>query len=90
MVGFYYAKPNHKQKGRYEMAVSLISKNYSTNYCTFSYDNWESDKESLPNLNTPGKGVLSTIRSCCQGSFAIGTDGTVKTLSGDLNEWIDY
>ena len=71
------------------MAVSLLDKNYSTNYCEFSYDDWELDKDSLPNLNTPGKGILSTIRSCCQGSFAIGTDGSIKVLTG-LNEWIDY
>ena len=72
------------------MAVSLIDKNYNTNYCEFSYDNWENDKDSLPTMNTPGKGKLSTIHSCSQGSFAIGTDGTIKTLNGDSNEWIDY
>lgn len=72
------------------MAVSLIEKNYNTNYCEFSYDNWENDKDSLPTMNTPGKGKLSTIHSCSQGSFAIGTDGTIKILNGDLNEWIDY
>jgi len=71
------------------MAVSLLERNYSTNYCEFSYDNWETDKDSIPNLNTPGKGLLSTIKSCSQGSFAIGTDGTIKILTGS-NEWIDY
>ena len=71
------------------MAVDLIEKNYSTNYCEFSYDDWELDKDSLPNLNAPGKYVLSTIKSCSQGSFAIGTDGTIKILTGS-NEWIDY
>lgn len=71
------------------MAVSLIEKNYNTNYCEFSYDNWELDKDSIPTMNTPGKGKLSTINSCSQGSFAIGTDGTIKVLKG-LNEWTDY
>lgn len=71
------------------MAVSLLERNYSTNYCEFSYDNWETDKDSIPNLNTPGKGLLYTIKSCSQGSISIGTDGTLKILTGN-NEWIDY
>lgn len=72
------------------MAVSLIEKNYNTNYCEFSYDNWENDKDSIPTMNTHGKGILSTILSCSQGSKAIGTDGTMKILNGDRNEWVDY
>lgn len=72
------------------MAVGLIKRNYETNYCEFSYDNWDNDKDSIPTMNTAGKGILSTIRSCCQGSYAFGTDGGIKTLNGDLNEWIDY
>ncbi len=71
------------------MAVSLLDRNYQTNYCEFSYDDWNLDKDSIPTLNSPGKGNLSTIRSCCQGSIAIGTDGTMKNLTGS-NEWIDY
>ena len=72
------------------MAVSLIEKNYSTNYCKFSYDNWTNDKDSIPTMNTRGKGILSTILSCSQGSLAIGTDGTMKILNGDSNEWVNY
>lgn len=72
------------------MGVSLIEKNYNTNYCKFSYDNWDNDKDSLPTMNTRGKEILSTICSCSQGSIAIGTDGTTKILNGDLNKWIDY
>lgn len=72
------------------MAVSLIEKNYSTNYCVFSYDNWENDKDYIPTMNTRGKGILSTLLSCSQGSKAIGTDGTTKILNGDSNKWIDY
>lgn len=71
------------------MAVALLDRNYSTNYCEFSYDNWDEDKEYLPNLILPGKGSLSNIKSCSQGSFAIGTDGGIKTLNGK-NQWIDY
>lgn len=72
------------------MAVSLLSKDYATNYCKFSYDNWNEDKDSLPTLNTAGKDILSTIRSCCQGSLAFGTDGSKKVLCGNRNEWINY
>lgn len=71
------------------MAVSLLDKNSKTNYCEFSYDNWDLDKDSIPTLNSPGKELLSTIKSCCQGSIAIGTDGTMKILTGN-NEWVDY
>lgn len=70
--------------------VSLLERNKETNYCEFSYDDWERDKDSLPTLNTPGKYKLSSVHSCSQGSMAIGTDGGLKTLNGDLNEWIDY
>lgn len=71
------------------MAVCLLSKDYSTNYCEFSYDNWLNDGDFLPNLNTAGKGVLNTVKSCCQGSIAKGTDGTNKILTGG-NIWIPY
>ena len=54
------------------------------------FNNWENDKDSLPTMNTRGKGMLSTIYSCSQGSKAIGTDGTNKILNGDRNEWVDY
>lgn len=71
------------------MAVSLLDRNYNTNYCEFSYDDWDEDGDSLPTLTTAGKGVLSTIKSASQGSMAVGTDGTMKILTGS-NEWIDY
>ena len=71
------------------MAVTLLNKNYSTNHCTFSYDDWNSDKNSLPNLTTRGKGIFSTLYSCCQGSLAIGTNGTNYILTGN-NEWVKY
>ena len=72
------------------MAVGLITRDYQTGYCEFSYDNWVNDKDSIPTLNTAGNGVLSTIRSCWQGSYAIGTNGEIKTLRGEDNQWIDY
>lgn len=72
------------------MAVGLIDKNDKTGYCEFSYDNWEKDKDSIPTMNTAGKGKLSTISKCAQGSLSIGTDGTMYILKGDTNEWIPY
>ena len=58
-------------------------------YAEFSYDT-ESDVDKLPRINVAGKDNLVTVKSCSQGSIAIGTDGSMKILSGDLNEWIDY
>lgn len=72
------------------MAVCLISRDYSTNYCVFSYDSWETDSILLPNLNSSGKQTLSTIKSCCQGSRAECTDGkTVYILTGG-NVWLGH
>lgn len=71
------------------MAVSLINKNYNTQVCIFSFDSWNEDKDKLPNLNTRGKDLLSTIYSCAQGSKAVGTDGTNYVLTGE-NEWKKY
>lgn len=70
--------------------VSILSKDKNSLYCEFAYDDWATDGDNLPRIGVPGKGVLSTVKSCSQGSFAIGTDGTVKILNGDSNEWVDY
>lgn len=71
------------------MAVCLLHKDYATNYCEFSFDNWVTDSVMLPNLNTSGKSTLSAVKSCCQGSLAKGTDGTMYILTGE-NKWISY
>ena len=71
------------------MAVTMLEHNYTTGYSEFSYDS-ESDVDKLPRINIAGKDNLATVKSCCQGSIAIGTDGGMKILNGDLNEWIDY
>ena len=71
------------------MAICLLHKDYATNYCEFSFDNWVTDSVMLPNLNTSGKGALSAVKSCCQGSLAKGTDGTTYVLTGE-NKWISY
>ena len=57
--------------------------------CIFSYDTWNEDKDKLPTLNSAGKDLLSTIRSCAQGSIARGTNGKDYILTGD-NTWISY
>ena len=72
------------------MAVCLISRDYSTNYCVFSYDSWATDGNLLPNLSSSGKQSLSNIKSCCQGSRAECTDGkTVHVLTGE-NIWLGH
>lgn len=71
------------------MAVGLLKKDNETQYCEFSYDT-EDDINKLPTMTTSGKDALSLIQSCCQGSYAIGTNGTIKTLHGETNTWIDY
>lgn len=70
-------------------AVSLINKNYHTNVCIFSYDTWSEDKDKLPTMNSAGNDLLSTIRSCAQGSIAKGTNGKDYILTGN-NTWISY
>lgn len=72
------------------MAVSLKSQEYTTGNCVFFYDDWATDGDKLPRIGIAGKDNLNTIKGCSQGSFAIGTDGGIKILNGDKNEWIDY
>lgn len=70
------------------MAVTMLEHNYTTGYSEFSYDTDE-DIDKLPRINVAGKDNLATVKGCCQGSIAIGTNGTMKILKG-TNEWIDY
>ena len=72
------------------MAVSLKSQEYTTGNCVFFYDDWATDGDKLPRIGIAGKDNLNTIKGCSQGSFAIGTNGEIKILTGDTNEWIDY
>ena len=71
------------------MSVWLLSKDNTTDFCRFTFDVWETDKECLPTLNSAGKGVLSTIKSTSMGSLAIGTNGDDYILSGN-NQWVKY
>ena len=72
------------------MAVALMTMNYETNIASFSFDDWAIDGDKLPRIGIAGKDNLNTVKGCSQGSFAIGTDGGIKILQGENNEWIDY
>ena len=67
--------------------VWLLHQDCSTNRYQFSIDS-EDDLELLPKYGVRGKEKLNTISSCCPGSRAICSDGSVYTLNGDENEWI--
>lgn len=67
--------------------VCVLHQNYSHNYCQFHIDS-KDDLELLPKYGVKGKGNLNTIGSCCPGSRAICSDGSVYALNGDDNEWI--
>lgn len=66
--------------------VALLKKDYNTNFCVFSIDT-ESDLNSLPTKSSPGKDILSTIRSCTQGSIAQSANGKTYRLNGNTNKW---
>ncbi|MCI8770197.1 MAG: hypothetical protein HFH73_03465 [Lachnospiraceae bacterium] len=68
--------------------VSLIDINYQTRFCKFSID-FYSDLEFLPNMTSPGKNSLNTIKNCTQGSLAYASNGNTYILSGE-NKWISY
>ena len=70
------------------MGVSLISRDYSTNFCKFAYDT-EEDIKNLPNMKSRGKEGLSNILSCSHASLAIGTNGKDYILTGE-NVWKEY
>ena len=72
------------------MAVGLLDYNAISGYYEFTYDDWTTDADKLPRIGISGKDGLSTVKGCRQGAMAIGTDGTIKILKGDTNEWIDY
>ena len=69
--------------------VALKAINYGTRYCIFSIDSF-SDLSSLPTQTSPGKGMLSTIKSCSMGSIAQAVDGNTYILTGNSNKWIKY
>lgn len=68
--------------------ITIISKNYNTNYCVFSVDS-VSELDKLPTVTSRGKDNLATISSCTAGSRAIVTETSDRyILNGTQNKWI--
>ena len=68
--------------------ITIISKNYNTNYCVFSVDS-VSELDKLPTVTSRGKDNLATISSCTAGSRAIVTETSNRyILNGTQNKWI--
>ena len=68
--------------------ITIISKNYNTNYCVFSVDS-VSELAKLPTVTSRGKDNLATISSCTAGSCAIVTETSDRyILNGTQNKWI--
>lgn len=68
--------------------VTVIRNDYTSRYYEFAIDSIE-ELDLLPTTQTAGKEYLSTIKSCCNGSFAYLSDSalTVWTLNGETDEW---
>ena len=68
--------------------ITIISKNYNTNYCVFAVDS-VSELDKLPTTTSRGKDNLATISSCTAGSRAIVTETSDRyILNGIQNKWI--
>ena len=68
--------------------ITIISKNYNTNYCVFAVDS-VSELDKLPTVTSRGKDNLATISSCIAGSRAIVTETSDRyILNGTQNKWI--
>lgn len=68
--------------------ITIISKNYNTNYCVFAVDS-VSELDKLPTVTSRGKDNLATISSCTAGSRAIVTETSDRyILNGTQNKWI--
>ena len=68
--------------------ITIISKNYNTNYCVFAVDS-VSELDKLPTTTSRGKDNLATISSCTAGSRAIVTETSDRyILNGTQNKWI--
>ena len=68
--------------------ITIISKNYNTNYCVFAVDYVE-ELDKLPTTTSRGKDNLAYISSCTVGSRAVVTETSDRyTLNGTQNKWI--
>lgn len=68
------------------MACRLLKMDYNTGFAVFTIDK-ESDLDNLPKIGVAGKEGVSEIKSACEGSKAISTDGGRYVLVGDSNTW---
>lgn len=68
--------------------ISLISKNYNTNYCVFAVDTVP-ELDKLPTTTKNGKENLAYMFPCIVGSRAIVTETSDRyILNGTQNKWI--
>lgn len=73
---------------RGDILINVMKKEYDTNVYHFAVDT-SSEIDLLPKVNTCGKGMLNTIRSCAIGSRAIVTETSDRyILNGEQNKWI--
>lgn len=67
--------------------VWLLAEDYQRERYVFSIDS-SSELDLLPRYKVRGQDILHTVSSCCPGSKAICTDGTVYALNGKKNQWV--
>lgn len=70
------------------MASCELMRNNTTRYCLFAVDS-KSDLDMLPTSERVGSGDLIRSTTCCIGSRARGSDGTLYVLNGS-NKWAVY
>lgn len=67
--------------------ISLISKNYNTNYCVFAVDTVP-ELDKLPTTTKNGKENLAYMFPCVVGSRAIVTETSERYILDGQNKWV--
>lgn len=67
--------------------ISLINKNYSTNYCVFAVDT-VSELDKLPTTTENGKENFAYMFPCIVGSRAIVTETSERYILDGQNKWV--
>lgn len=67
--------------------ISLISKNYNTNYCVFAVDTVP-ELDKLPTATKNGKENLAYMFPCIVGSRAIVTETSERYILDGRNKWV--
>lgn len=67
--------------------ISLISKNYNTNYCVFAVDTVP-ELDKLPTTTKNGKENLAYMFPCIVGSRAIVTETSERYILDGQNKWV--